>query len=79
MPDSPMILISKEFQSIAAELEKRFEEVAGERVSFSLFCWHETRANYVSNCDRAEIIVALKEIIKGWEEGMPDIPGHEIH
>ena len=37
-----------------------------------------SRLNYVSNCDRQEVYSALKSLIAGWEDGMPDIPSHEI-
>jgi len=34
--------------------------------------------NYISNADRDDACAALKSLVHGWEQGMPDIPAHEI-
>jgi hypothetical protein len=36
---------------------------------------HEGRCNYISNADRDDVVVMLKEQIKRFE-GQPDITGH---
>ncbi len=73
------IKVSRRLQDLAKELSQHLNGVAGEPVSFSLFVWTEGRCNYVSNStDRAEIKKALKSVIDGWDQGMPDIPAHEV-
>ncbi len=73
------IRVSKGLKEIARELGDHIEEIAGEPVSFSLFVWTEDRCNYISNSkNRTEIKTALKSVINGWDNGMPDIPAHEV-
>lgn len=71
--------VSRRGQKIATRVERLVNDAAGERVAFSLFVWTEGRCTYLSNSpDRAEIKTVLKAIIDGWDDGMPDIPAHEI-
>ena len=75
------ILISRELQVIAAEISERLEEVAGERVEFSLLVFNAReggRMNYVSNCDRGEVVKAMRSLLEGWGAGMEDIKAHEV-
>lgn len=74
-------LISESLRDIAKELDIKLEEIAGQRMSFSLIVFNAeegSRLNYVSNCDRDNVHTALKSLIKGWEKGMPDIPAHKV-
>lgn len=76
---SAAVVVSKDLQQIARDLDKAISKSAGQNVSFSLFVWTEGRANYISNStDRAEIKRALMSIIEGWDAGMPDIPAHKV-
>ena len=73
--------ISVAMQKIAKQLEEHLESIAGERMGFSLVVFNvveNSRMNYVSNCDRREVQSALKDLLEGWEKGMPDIPAHEV-
>ncbi len=73
------IRVSLNLQQVARALEEVLDEVAGQRVSFSLFVWTNGRANYIANStDRAEIRCALLTVIDGWETGMPDVPAHKV-
>jgi len=70
--------VSLAAQDIAKDLGKATEEVAEERVAFSLFIWTEGRCTYISSAEREEIIPVLEGMIAGWKKGMPDIPAHEV-
>lgn len=74
--------ISEAMQYIAAELEDRLESIAGRQMGFSLIVFNTeagSRMNYVSNCDRTEVVNAMKSLLVGWGEGMPDIPAHKVN
>lgn len=78
---SPDMAVSRELQVIAQEISDRLEQVAGERMGFSLLVFNAvdgSRMNYVSNCNRKDVHAALASLLKKWEEGMPDVPGHEV-
>lgn len=81
MADSPSILVSRELQAIASELEKRLEGVAGQAVGFSLFVWTDGRASYVANVARGEIVPVLDLMLQRWkaQPGAPDVPAHEVN
>ena len=73
--------VSEAMQEIMTGLNKLINEIAGQEMGISLFVFNAEvggRINYVSNCDREKVITVLKSMIKGWEEGMPDIPAHEV-
>ena len=77
----PDRLVSESLRAIADELSAKLEEVTGQRMSFSLVVFNSeagSRMNYISNCQREDAHQALKSLIHGWEQGMPDIPAHEI-
>ena len=72
------VKVSEELQELAKKLDRKLEEIAGQRVGFSLFVWTDGMANYVSNStDRREIRAALGTVMAHWANGMPDIPAHE--
>ena len=73
--------VSEQLRQIADELDKRLEDVAGQRMSFSLIVINAepgSRMNYVANCNRDDVANALSSLLAGWGKGMPDIPAHEI-
>jgi len=75
------IEISKHLREIADELAEKLESIVGRRVNFSLLVYspvENSRMNYISNGSREDVQTALKSLIKGWEDGMPDIPSHEM-
>lgn len=79
---TPEDLVSVELQIIADELSERLEKIAGQRMNFSLLVFHTepgTRMSYVSNANREDVKQALRSLIHGWDQGMPDIPAHKIN
>ncbi|GAB5451855.1 MAG: hypothetical protein Hals2KO_21830 [Halioglobus sp.] len=73
--------VSESMQALADALHGLLEEIAGKPMGFSLIVFNAepgSRLNYVSNCDRQEVMNAMKSLLAGWEGGMPDIPAHEI-
>ena len=56
-------LISEELRAIADELNERLEQIAGQKMSFSLLIFNTepgSRMNYISNCQRDDVHAALK-------------------
>ena len=79
---TPEIAISKELQKLAKNIDKKIHKVAGQRLGFSLVIFNNepgARINYISNCDRKEVINALQSLLIGWGEGMPDVPAHKVN
>ena len=70
--------ISLTLQDVASGINDVLTDIAGEKVGFSLFVWTEERAQYISNSEREQCAAAIREILDGWDNGMPDIPAHEI-
>lgn len=73
--------ISEQLKSIADKLDKQLETIAGQRMSFSLVVFNaeaESRMNYIANCNRQDVANAMKSLLHGWEQGMPDIKAHEM-
>ena len=70
--------VSYSLQGIAQGLDDAITEIAGEQVGFALVVFTPDRAQYVSNCDRSEVVAGLKELLTLWDEGMPDIPAHKV-
>lgn len=77
----PDVLVSKQLQDIFTRLEKEVEELAGQKMMISLCVFNSvpgSRINYISNGQREDVAVAWMSMVKGWGEGMPDIPAHKI-
>lgn len=73
--------VSKKLQEIFARLDAEIEEIAGQRLTISLCVFNSeagSRINYISNGERKDIATAWMSMVKGWGEGMPDIPSHKI-
>lgn len=74
------VAISENMQALAGSLSSLLEEIAGKPMGFSLIVFNAeagSRMNYVSNCDRQEVINAMKSLLTGWEQGIPDVPAHK--
>jgi hypothetical protein len=79
---SPDIKISKNLQAVAKRLTDELDGIAGEHVAFSLIVFNTqpgSRMNYVANCERTEVMGAMKSLLLKWENGMPDMNAHEIN
>jgi len=73
--------VSKNLKRIFTELEREVERVAGQKMGMSLvICNSEagSRLNYISNVDRPAVIQVYQTLLDGWNEGMPDVPAHEV-
>ena len=70
--------LSHDMQRIATDLDKAIERSAGERVAFTLIVFTPGRASYVSNADRAECVREIRHLLDLWDQGMPDVPAHDV-
>ena len=78
---SSSTIVSKNLQHLARLISGQLKNMTGERLGFSLVVFNNEpgeRVNYVSNCDRADVAAALRELLEHWEKGMPDIPAHKV-
>lgn len=75
------VLVSKQLQEIFKKLESEIEELAEQKMVISLCVFNSepgSRINYISNGDRKDVAAAWMSMVKGWGEGMPDIPSHDF-
>jgi len=74
-------IISVNLKRIFSDLIEELDEITGKKdIGLSLVIFNHddnSRLNYISNCDRGEVIKVWKTLIDSWGKGMPDIPGHE--
>lgn len=70
--------VSERLQAIAKALDGALEDVAGERVAFTLIVFTEGRASYISTAARADSVREIKHLLGLWEQGMPDVPAHDV-
>ena len=76
------VIVSEQLRDIFAKLESDVEELTGQKMMISLCVFNSepgSRINYISNCDRNDVAVAWMSMVKGWGEGMPDIPAHDFN
>ena len=75
------VLVSKQLQVIFTKLESDIEELTGQKMMISLCVFNSepgSRINYISNGKRVDVAAAWMSMVKGWGEGMPDIPAHDF-
>lgn len=72
------VKVSRALPAVADVTYEALEALVGQRVDFSLVVWSEGRLNYISTAERADVRVALGELLKAWDAGMPDVPAHEV-
>jgi hypothetical protein len=77
MKDST-IRLSQGLQGLATVIDQSIEQIAGERVAFTLLVFTEGRASYVSTANREESVREIKTLLSHWEQGMPDVPAHKV-
>lgn len=77
MKDST-IRVSVALQGIGEALDRVIEEVAGERIAFTLIVFTDGRASYLSTCKREDSVREIKGLLEDWGRGMPDIPAHKL-
>lgn len=73
-----MLKVSSAAQQLARKLEEELEEIAGEKLAFTLIVWTFPRTNYISNAPRALIVPELQKMLEAWQAGAPDIPPHKV-
>lgn len=76
------VAVSDALRQISDELSAKLEEIAGQRMHFSLIVFQSepgSRLNYVSNCQRDYVVGAMQALLQGWRAGMPDVPAHEVN
>lgn len=66
-------------QTLAGMVDETMKELSPDKLGFALFVFplnmpQGARTNYVGNCNREDILVALKEIVSRWE-GQPHVTG----
>jgi hypothetical protein len=83
MPDhSPELKVSLAMKSLLGALDKTIEEIAGVELGIVLIVFNagdSGRTSYGSNCKRHEVKLALEELLAAWEDGLPDVPAHEVN
>lgn len=72
------IKVSQALNDVAHGLDVLLEDIAGERVAFTLLVFTEGRASYVSTANREESVQQIKHLLELWEKGMPDVPAHGV-
>ncbi len=72
------IRLSEHLQGIARVLDEMIEDVAGERVAFTLMIFTPGRASYISTARRDESVREIKHLLSLWDQGMPDVPAHDF-
>lgn len=65
-------------KDLGAAISESLEGVAGQRLGFALVVFTGYRAQYISNCDRAEVVKALQGLLDYWKANGPDVPAHEV-
>jgi len=75
------IIVSENLRDIFTKLEKDITELTGQKMMISLCVFNSepgSRINYISNGERKDVAGAWMSMVKGWGEGMPDIPAHDF-
>ena len=79
---SPEVKTSIAMQELAKAISESLMAITGEDMGFMLMVFNTTndaRTNYISNCDREEVIDSMKFLLDKWADGLPDIPAHEVN
>lgn len=76
--DKATIAVSESLQALAEGIDLAIEQIAGERIAFTLLVYTEGRASYISSCSREEAVKEMRKLLDLWDEGMPDVPAHEV-
>ena len=63
------VAVGRALQKIARTIDKELmKATGGKRVPFSLYTWGGHRAQYVSNTERTQAKVAMRETLDRWGE-----------
>jgi len=76
-------IISVNLKRIFSDLVDELQSITNKKdIGLSLVIFNHddnSRLNYISNCDRDEVIKVWETLIESWKKGMPDVPGHEYN
>lgn len=78
---NPDLIVSKELKMIFSRLLDDIKKASGQDMAVSLCVFNAksgSRMNYISNCDRQDVVAAWSGLINAWEGGMPDVKAHEV-
>lgn len=70
--------VSLALQDVARRLQADLDGIAGEPVAFTLIVFTAPRVSYISNARREESVREIKHLLSLWEQGMPDVPAHQV-
>jgi hypothetical protein len=71
--------ISEAMQGLARGIDEAIEEIAGERVAFTLIIYSEKVGSYISTASREDNIEQFALLTEQWANGVPDVPAHLLH
>lgn len=70
--------VSSQLQDVMKMLDRRLEEIGGEKLGFFLLVYAGGEVNYAStDGDRKRAASAMREIIEKWESGVSQVPAHQ--
>lgn len=73
---SQSLNLSLAMQDIAALLNEKLKEAAGEEIAFVMVCQADGVAQYVSNAARKDGAELIRGLLARWEANRADIPAH---
>lgn len=74
--------VSRNLRTVAKALDNTLADIGGERMGFCLLVFPLERvggAQYVSNCNRMDMVTQIRELVRQWDAGLGDMPLHEQH
>jgi hypothetical protein len=80
-PTAQDVAVSANLQALAGGLEDVLTEIAGERYGFALFVFPFGKlghGSYVSNCDRADVLRSVREVLDRIEKDQPTPAVHTL-
>ena len=73
--------ISKALSTIAKQIEMFFYSIVEVKVGFSLIVFpldeEGSTVEYISNCQRKDVITAYKTLLEHWDNAGLDVPSHK--
>ena len=79
----PLVLVSINLPPIAQRIDDELAAAAGQRMGFALLVFGNdgevARQQYISNCSRGDVKLALQLMLKAWDTSEHLGPLHEIH
>ncbi len=73
---SQSLRVSLALQDIAAMVNEKLREVAGEEIAFVMVCQADGVAQYVSNTARNDGADLIRSLLERWDTKRANIPAH---